>query len=226
MSANFGSNYYYEMNAAWTPQYTSIISYWKMDGDLTDSIGTNNGTVTNVTYTTSAEVGSAAAVFNGSSSLVTMGTQTNLAFKLTTAFSIAGWVYFASTPATQQGLVVDFNTVSDHGYALSITASAAFQFFVGSGVTNWSMCTSASASPGWHHLAAVWDGTNATLYVDTVAVTPTNMGTVATINNTQPFYLGGSATTGLFQGTLDDFAIWTSAFTANDVKTIYTHQKH
>ena len=55
-----------------------LISYYKFENNALDSIGTNNGTPTNITYAT-GQVGNA-AVFNGSSSKVTISDVDELSF--------------------------------------------------------------------------------------------------------------------------------------------------
>ena len=57
---------------------SSFISYWKFDGNANDSVGTNNGTATNVTYTTGL-VGNTAN-FNGTNSKVVVPDANNLSF--------------------------------------------------------------------------------------------------------------------------------------------------
>ena len=56
----------------------NFISYWKFDGNANDSVGTNNGTATNVTFPTGL-IGNAAD-FNGTTSKVVVPDADNLSF--------------------------------------------------------------------------------------------------------------------------------------------------
>src|SRR5918911_70792 len=67
---------------------TSLVSYWKLDGNSSDFYGSNSGSDTNMSYTT-GKVGNAAS-FNGSSSVITVSDNASLNF--TTAISFATWV--------------------------------------------------------------------------------------------------------------------------------------
>ena len=59
-----------------TPSLSGIVSWWKGEGNANDSVGTNNGIASNITYT-NGEVGQA-FVFNGSSSQVRIPASANL----------------------------------------------------------------------------------------------------------------------------------------------------
>jgi len=56
----------------------NFISYWKFDGNSNDSVGSNNGTPTSITYSTGL-IGQA-AVFNGTTSKVVVPDAANLSF--------------------------------------------------------------------------------------------------------------------------------------------------
>ena len=55
------------LSSSWTPHYSDLIGYWKMDGDWQDSIGINHLTANdNATFSTASKVGSYAGQFDGS----------------------------------------------------------------------------------------------------------------------------------------------------------------
>jgi len=127
---------------------TSNLAYYKLDGDATDSAGTNNGTSTNVTW----GVGrfGPAAVFNGSSSKINTGV-TN-AFDLQT-FSVSAWINVNNS--SSQTFVCNFGTVSQPnglGWTFGINGSGQLYFSdaYGAGVTG-----SVLATNTWIHVVSV-----------------------------------------------------------------------
>lgn len=78
----------------------------------------------------------------------------------------------------------------------------------------------------WHHLCAVVDGVNRTLYIDGVNVSFDTIGNIAIDNNTDNFTIGGFASgySSLFyNGSIDEASVWTKALTQSDITEIYNN---
>lgn len=138
----------------------NLVSYYKLDSNSNDSVGTNNGTDTAVSYV-SGKIGNAGS-YNGTTSYSTMGDvldQTG-----TSAFSISLWVKYTSTGndmlVTKQTPSGNFN-----GYALWRNASASkLEFTIVSTVSNILVTQFPSTynDGNWHHIVITYDGSKST----------------------------------------------------------------
>ncbi len=143
-----------------------------------------------------------------------------------TSFTISAWVYADSLGS--------YNGVASQFRAGSTTTSSWFLETIGSnmafGIANGSALQYASKSfttLAWHHIVGVWDGTQIEVYVDGVASgSPKSVSAINT--NTVDMAIGGiwntAGTTvdnGLWDGKIDEVAIWNTALTSTQVSEIY-----
>ena len=85
----------------------------------------------------------------------------------------------------------------------------------------------------WRHVAGVRVGTNIRLYVDGVedANSPTDITGYGSLDISDNLFFGaGTAGTGgspgnFYQGSIDEVAIWNTALTSNQVKTLYNNRE-
>jgi len=86
--------------------------------------------------------------------------------------------------------------------------------------------TSADVITGlWQHLAAVWNGTTTSLYVDGAAVASSvvqTAGSVLSLAPTGPLRIGANVATGgnYFSGQIDDFRIYSRALTGPEIRLL------
>ena len=66
----------------------NLVAYYKLDGNSNDSVGSNNGTDSNISYS-SAKINNG-AVFSGSSSKISLGNVLGSTF--TSSFTVCAWV--------------------------------------------------------------------------------------------------------------------------------------
>ena len=102
----------------------------------------------------------------------------------------------------------------------------AFTFWCSSGSLNYvnASATLAIDTGKWYHVVGVFDGVNVTLYIDgTLAVTtPIPAGQSYQPNNSLPLAFGSDNLDGwLYQGDLDEAALYTYALTAAQVQAHY-----
>jgi len=203
---------------------TTPISYWKLNessGNASDSVGSNTGTNTSVTY--SAGKMSNGADFNGTTSRLNIPT-TGLA--PTTAVSFSCWVK-CSSYTTRQSLLVKSDGVgsSTTAFAFEVgNASGKSTMVISNGSSQVQTNSSASLTTGvWTHLAFTYDGTNQRLYIDGSLDTSNTSG-IGNVNNiTQTTALGyyGSLAGITLNGSLDEAGFWNVALTASEITDLY-----
>lgn len=215
-----------ELDSSWTPQWSSLVSYWKMNNAWTDSKGSNNGsTVGSPTFTSSSKVGSHAGNFSSADgNYVTVGS-TGLP---TGASERSVGLWFKMTSTTASAL---FNYGSN-------SAGQRFDiFYNGSNAmcvefVNSSRCIPWTRDSNWHHIVVTYPaGQTSTsffkLYLDGIQLTASDSGTPQTLNTTgwSPMFARLNVVNGYaFTGQLDDVAIWSKELTAAEIQTIYSRQ--
>ena len=136
---------------------TSNLAYYKLDGDATDSAGTNNGTDSNVTW----GVGKfgPAAVFNGTSSKIVTGVN----LTLQSACSLSVWVYFTGSNFFPifggNNTISGSTTINRHFTSLNAGASR-FDYINKAGAFFRSTNISLFNSNAWNHIVITDDFTN------------------------------------------------------------------
>lgn len=184
---------------------TGIVSYWKVDTDSTDSLGTNNGTDDGITY--SAGKISGAANFNSTADRIAFGPAA-----LSGAFTCAGWVNPVSLASYSA-------VVTHHGGSLGfyVRASGAVDFYAGADHTG---ATLGVVVGEYHHIAAVYDGTTLSYFID--GTVDANTFTVSITFN--PDLLGSDVSAGFtsspWLGQLDEWGCWSRALTPTEITTL------
>jgi hypothetical protein len=204
-----------------------LISFWTFDEKSGNAIdvggGGNNGTPASVTQNVTGKINTAYS-FNGTNSYVDMGNKANLS--LTTSGSISAWIY--PTDVTHMGMIVSKgNSGSDrNGYNLGFLYNTLY----------WELANSATRIQGsysiaghivnntWYLVTLTWDGSNVNLYLNGVAVTAPVAQTVTPVSGVYPFRIGARGDylgSMLFQGTIDEVGVWSSALTSATIATLY-----
>lgn len=205
----------------------SLVAYYKLDessGNASDSFGGNTGTVTNITY--SAGKINNCAVFNGTSSDISVPVGVYSLFDGTKSWTISAWVY----PTNLTGNHTIFRNSSgdaNNGFnsGVSFFSSASniniLRANGGSSVANQSTATLTINT--WNYVTATYDGTNVSLYI--------NAGTPFTQANA---ISGVTAVLGRFgrwvelstsyywwAGNIDETAFYNRALTSTEVSQLY-----
>jgi hypothetical protein len=142
--------------------------------------------------------------------------------------SISLWANFASVPTTRVlGLAskddtnqrsFDFRYIQNTGVNFLVSTDG-----VNSGQTAYYPKASINAGQ-WYHFVGVYDGSNVLLYVNGALFDGTSTLTGSLQNTTSEFFIGkrGFSTTNTgFDGKLDEVAVFNTALTAQEVKSIY-----
>jgi alpha-tubulin suppressor-like RCC1 family protein len=203
-----------------TPPPAGIVSWWAGEGNANDSIGTNNGTLVNGAGFTNGEVGQAFS-FNGTSSHVTIPDSPSLD-SFTNNITVETWIKVNHlTPNSDwEGIV----TKGDYSWRLLATAGAKTVYFGATGASPLDVTGSRNVNDGqWHHVAATYDGTNMSLYVDgTLDVSHPASGSI--IQTSDPVGLGYCANIPFnysFDGLVDEVSLYNRALTASEIQAIY-----
>src|SRR6056297_434106 len=94
---------------------TDIESYWKFDGDATDSVGSNDGTVSGATYTASGKINGAYS-FDGTD-YMTISDDFNF-IQNTGDFTISAWVKLDSVSADRAEIFLASGSLSSSEKAM------------------------------------------------------------------------------------------------------------
>jgi len=147
---------------------SGLLAYYKLDGNANDA-HTNvlNGTAIGTPTWPTALLKQGVQV-NGSSQYINLGTDILLN---PTALSISAWVYLAGTPSGLYSIVTKrtaFSTWADLQWAAAIDSARKVKFEVGlsdsTGITL--LSASVLAVSTWYHVACVYDGTDARIYLN------------------------------------------------------------
>lgn len=193
----------------------NIYSYYKLDGNSNDAVGSKNGTDTGITYNASYGILGQGATFSAAPGKIVLPTALNLG----TAWSAQAWINISAVPT--------------YGYILSIR-SGNTTFMLGSqnyggkvGLNDWGATatdirTVSSVPSGWHHFVVTSSGaTQATLYMDGSAQNSSNaFGFVSqSLGNAIGNREDGAASQ--WAGYIDEVGFWTRALSSGEVSSLY-----
>lgn len=195
-------------------QDANIVSYYRMEGNGNDDLGTNNGTASNVTFNTSNGKYVQGGGFNGTSSVVTVADSASL--KITGNLTICGWINLTSTAGTQMIFEKgNSDSIANQDYVLAISGGVVVGV-VSNGTTNKEADGATSLSTGtWYHVALVFvPSTSVTVYLNGKQDGQNTTSIIASIQSTtHAAAIGrdGSASSRWFSGAIDDLAIFSRA---------------
>lgn len=195
-----------------------------MDGNANDTSGNaRNGTVSGATQVT-GRVGSNAYAFNGSA-YIDFGTGLQYT---TEDLTFALWVKPGASQSTYVSVFSCHAGATGTGYFMQQNANNLNRYtFVGHDGSSWSPITNDFLLPAgvWAHVVFVRTGTRVVAYVNGVEVYDSPSGSCpATIGyggSNPQFTIGGTSSSGAWNGEVDEFAAWTRALSAEEVADLY-----
>lgn len=195
---------------------TNLQAYYKLDGNSTDSAGSNNGTDTNITYNTSNGKINQGAGFDGSTSLISIG---NAAGLNSASFTYTAWI--KPTSFTNTNYIV--STAVAGAPSWRIDSSVATQNLSKAGIINIGSSNTALTANVFSFVAVTYDGTTATFYLNGVADgTPSSAQTFLTeVRQIGVFTTPSSVTD--FSGAIDEVGIWSRVLTGAEITQLYNH---
>jgi hypothetical protein len=212
---------------------TNLISYWKLDGNSNDAVGSNNGTDTDITYSSGNGKIVQGAGFNGTTSKIVIANESSFDFERTQAFSIACWVKYTSTSEMVFVSKEDSNSPY-RGWSLEANGNAGkIGFYLINNVTGGGNAimgeTPLAYNDGnWHYVVGTYDGSGAlsgmAVYIDGSPVTLTsirdNLGANTILNNFS-VNIGAQQTVNFMSGAIDEVGIWSRALTSGEVTSLW-----
>jgi hypothetical protein len=199
-----------------------ISAHWPADGNATDVVGTNNGTLQNGA---SFDTGQFSQAFDltGPSDLVRMAQP--LSFTASDSFTVSLWMNQAVTPANQ-GFIVETRNGSS-GFAIStlpdnriVMGGRADNAFILGGVTQGPI-----NNGQWYHVAAVFDrvADELRLYLDGSLQSTQNLAAATGFTASDKLFLGAINTQSAsfnFNGHVDEVQIYDRALGGTEVQSL------
>lgn len=198
----------------------NIIAYYKLDessGNAADSVGSNTGTNTDVTYA-SGKINNA-GTFNGSSGKIVLASQPVTGSPVTASFTC----WFKTSSATRQGILTfgDSSTSKDCLQLYIYTDYKLHLDFTATGGPN----TTGTVNDGnWHFAAISISSGTATLYMDGSSIGTVGSGDLKiSTSGTQFKHIGvdPSGTPHYFNGQIDEVGVWSRALSSTEVTALY-----
>lgn len=194
-----------------------------LDGSGNQNHSTGNG----ITWATGQEYGfqhplvrsNNPMVFDGSNDNVGLGDPSTLDFS-TGDWTISTWVKQENANASSnQGIISKYGT---HPSITLMADNGNARIFIYTAGGSRSVTASGLSDGNWHHVVATHDQDGATtLYVDSVSK-GTSTTSIDSLANNNDWKIGSrDASANYFNGLINEFAVWDSALTANEVTALY-----
>jgi Concanavalin A-like lectin/glucanases superfamily len=201
---------------------SNVAAYYKLNGNSLKSIGSNNGTDTNVTYS-SGLIGQA-AVYNGSSSITVIPASSDFNFG-SSDFGISIW-FKKNLNGVRQCIFGSCNSLASSNslsFIIEFNSSNIVSVLFSYGALDIRLSdTTAITDTNWHNLIITRSGNNFYLYIDSVLKATL---TASIFINTTSFpptigRLGDYIAGFYFNGSVDEVGIFKQSLTS-DVAKLY-----
>lgn len=230
-----------ELNASWTPQWSSIASYWTLNGSgsiagsaTIPAVVGNTGTARNAGGTGMAYVSgqvSQGINFDGADDYIEFqSASTLLPSATTTSVTLSLWLKPVAIAADQRVITFSNSAITATNLAIVIgrTSGKISAFFRdGASALIQVDSTNTYTANAWYHVVVTMTNGSGVLYVNGEQQgNSTSVNAANTLNMGAPVTMGsGIGGTTRFTGQLDDFAVWKNvALSYNEVRLLYARQ--
>ncbi len=158
--------------------------------------------------------------FDGSNDYVDIGDHKDL----NTSFTISSWIKRTSG-ATNVSILSKRDATFTEGYDFKIRAASRLEM-VWNGGSDYVRGNTAIPEDEWHHVAVIYSGGTANLYIDGV-LDETETGLSNPTATTQSFIIaaaGKTSTTDFFEGNIDEVRIWDVALSEDELRYIMNQE--
>lgn len=201
------------------------MSWWQAEGDATDALGVNNGTIQGAVGFVPGRVGQAFSFPLCSNcdepNDVAVASPVGLQTPAVTAMA---WVKRSGSPGAGAYVVAQLDvcaacTSVSYGLTSGASGNLSFQIFDGVSVVSSPDAAPAIWDGNWHLAAGTYDGAAVRLYIDGVQVgAGTADGSRIHYTAGQSFLIGA----GSFSGAVDVVMIFSRALSAAEIMTVFT----
>src|SRR5580658_1310550 len=193
-----------------------LISWWRAEGNATDAVGVNDGTLQGAVTFAPGEVGQAFS-FNGVNTDVLVPDSASLDFASNAPMTIELWAYRTGAETTMFLIGKRETNCGAVQYEIGFDPYNGLAFIAGDG----SVATGFQLpSNVWMHLAATFDGTNTFDFYTNGTLAATGNGNLGPPNSA-PLIIGNSSDCAGFAGLIDEVSIYNSALSAAAIQSIY-----
>lgn len=200
------------------PVPEGIVSWWPGEGDASDIVGGNSGTLIGGVTFPSAQVLQAFSL-GGIGGGVLIGNPSNLQLQ---SFTIETWIRRASATRVSDhpfsSVVVGYGS---GGYGLGLLHDGTV-FLTRIDVDQVTSGQLRVTDIALHHVAVTKSDDTVVFYVDGVATTPQTYTTVFTFSTNAGIGTRADNFTGVFLGLIDELSIYDRALTDEEIQTIFT----
>jgi hypothetical protein len=201
---------------------SSLVSWWRMEGNVSDSIASNNGTGYGGISYSDGKFGKA-MVFNGTDGYISYGDVAGRSGTL--PYTISVWIKLAGTPSDAYSIIARENgSDNTREYLLYVDTdrSIHLQRYIQGGGSKLDVGTGIKSIGIWYHIVATYDGNNAVIYANGIpeGTGASSVSIPATNNLSVGSFIGGTNQF-FFNGSIDDVMIYNRALTADEVTALY-----
>jgi hypothetical protein len=199
---------------------TNLVSYWKLDGNSNDAVGSNNGSDSNITYNTSYGIINQGALFNGTSGSIVIGSGLNSVMD-SSAWSISFW--FNPTSGYAGFIMANDNNTGVRQFDIYSNVNGSHPLeFDNAGANKLSGLGTNITAGAWQFYVLTYDGTTLSSYRNGVLDATNTMSALPT--STNGIYFGNrqySSSRSWYKGDEDEIGLWSRALTSTEVSTLY-----
>lgn len=196
-----------------------LVAWYGMNNSPNDLSGNGNNATLNGGVTAIADRNgnpNSAYSFNGTNGNLVVQTP-SFQFSPTGQFTYSVWIRRATTA----GVPLIMATTAANNFISMIGGTGDMRFGTNKQQSAWIWATTTYTMNQWEHYVAVYNNASMTFYKNgQVAATATYTHTGAN-TATLPLYIGSGINTQFFNGSLDDFGVWTRALSANEVEQLF-----
>lgn len=208
--------------------YSGLVSYWNLNGNGNDAVnGTNNGTASNITYTTGVDTNQC-AVFNGTSSKFTLPSGEFLGNSSGQPWTISFFMNGdnASTEVAYR-TPLNFKEGIQFNYAWGDAGlQVASGYLRDSGGTYHGTGTQNLSATTWYHIVVSYDGNILKTYYNVSTVNSSTIGSLSRFSTGGNYFgtnTGGAAN--WWKGKMQYVGLWNRALSLNEIKELNNNNK-
>lgn len=164
----------------------------------------------------------AAIKLDGSGDLINLGSALTNSLNGGNKITIEAWVNTATNSGSHGPIIGNYQTNNGGAFSFLVRRENAHHvFWVGNNTNQYATVSlNTSTLNTWIHLACVWNGTTASVYVNGVLTASTNPAMAALQNTVNHVYIGGAPlATEHFNGMIDEVRVWDVARTKCEINT-------